>query len=188
MKKRELDEMETLAVERLNKIWNEKKRALDLTQERVSLMCGWSGQSAFSQYLHARVPLNFEAVLRLSKVLRVHPTKIMPEIAPLLPKAEAEFEPGPELPDQFRKLPVVGVAQLGPDGFWLDQHDHNAKGDGYIEYLSRDINAYVLRVKGDSMSPTIRSGWLVVVEWARGLFAGYEERFTAQGSAFVSGS
>jgi phage repressor protein C with HTH and peptisase S24 domain len=68
------------------------------------------------------------------------------------------------LPEQWRKLPVVGTAQLGPDGYWEETGYPVGVGEGYIEFASRDPNAYVLRVKGESMSPTIRSGWLVVVE------------------------
>lgn len=84
-KNRELSESETEATKRLKKIWNEKKKDLKLSQEKLALECGWSGQSAFSQYYHGRVPLNTEAVLKLAKVLKVHPTEIMPEIAEFLP-------------------------------------------------------------------------------------------------------
>lgn len=33
-----------------------------------------------------------------------------------------------------------------------------------MEFFSRDPNAYALRVQGESMSPTIKSGWFVIVE------------------------
>lgn len=85
-KRRELTKAEKLAVDRLKKIWAVKKSELKLTQEAVGLACGWSGQVAFAQYLNGNVPLNIEAVLRLSKVFRIHPTEIMPEIQDLLPE------------------------------------------------------------------------------------------------------
>jgi phage repressor protein C with HTH and peptisase S24 domain len=85
-----------------------------------------------------------------------------------------ELEEGPLLPAQFRRLPVVGTAQLGPEGYWLETAYPVGRGEGYVEYVSRDEGAYVLRVKGNSMSPTIRSGWLVVIEpnsgYAPGMF------------------
>ncbi|MDD5269348.1 MAG: hypothetical protein PHO08_19905 [Methylococcales bacterium] len=53
---------------------------------RTCLRLEWSiCQSAFSQYLGGNVPLNIEAVLRLSKVLQIHPAEIMPDITELLP-------------------------------------------------------------------------------------------------------
>jgi hypothetical protein len=80
------------------------------------------------------------------------------------PAVYGDFEPGPDLPEMFRRLPVVGTAQLGPEGFWEETGYPVGRGEGYVEFVSRDPNAYVLRVRGNSMAPTIRNGWLVVVE------------------------
>jgi transcriptional regulator with XRE-family HTH domain len=85
MAKRELTDIEKNAHKKLRAIWNSKRKDLGLTQESVALACGWSGQTAFAQYINANTPLNIEAVLRISKVLNVHPTEIMPEIADILP-------------------------------------------------------------------------------------------------------
>lgn len=87
-KKRELSPNEIEAAKRLRKIWDAKKKELNLSQEKIAFECNWSGQSAFSQYYHGRVPLNTEAVLKLAKALQVEPTEIMPEIASLLPKSQ----------------------------------------------------------------------------------------------------
>lgn len=92
-KRRELTAAELEAAKALQQIWNTKKDELHLTQGKVAQFCGWSNESAFGAYLHARVPLNVEAVLRLSKILRVHPTEIMPEIADLLPTDNPVEEP-----------------------------------------------------------------------------------------------
>jgi hypothetical protein len=91
-KRRELTPSEINAAERLQTIWNEKKKALGLTQEKVAQLCEWSNQSAFGAYLLARVPLNTDAVLRLAKVLKVHPTDIMPELGALLPSSNPANE------------------------------------------------------------------------------------------------
>jgi phage repressor protein C with HTH and peptisase S24 domain len=80
------------------------------------------------------------------------------------PSDHVELEAGPDLPAHYRKLPVVGTAQLGPDGHWIETGYPVGKGEGYVEFVSRDENAYVLRVKGQSMAPAIRNGWLVVIE------------------------
>lgn len=88
-KERIFTQAETEAAERLKKIWESKKRELSLTQEKVAQLCDWGNQSAFGAYLHARVQLNTESVLKLAKVLQVHPTEIMPEIAALLPNNQS---------------------------------------------------------------------------------------------------
>lgn len=70
-------------------------------------------------------------------------------------------EPAPE---PYRKIPVVGTAQLGEDGFHLEMGFPVGHGDGFVSYASRDPNAYALRVKGDSMRPRIKPGEFVLVE------------------------
>ena len=97
--RRGLTAIEKDYLKRFKAIWAEKKQALNLTQEAVGLACGWSGQTAFSQYYRGVVPLNIEAVLRLSKILQVHPSEIMPEINDLLPEgrggatATSDYQP-----------------------------------------------------------------------------------------------
>lgn len=59
-------------------------------------------------------------------------------------------------------IPVIGIAQLGENGWY--EEALSAGSDGYIEHFSNDLDAYVLRVKGDSMFPAIRHNWYVVVE------------------------
>lgn len=54
----------------------------------------------------------------------------------------------------------MGTAQLGNDGYWLGLDN----SDGWVETWTRDEDAYALRLKGDSMAPAIRSGWVAVCE------------------------
>lgn len=74
-----------------------------------------------------------------------------------------ELEPGPDI-GSLRRAPLVGTAQLGMDGYWTEIDFPVGDGDGYLLIPSRDPNAYTLRVRGNSMHPAIRDGWLVVVE------------------------
>lgn len=83
--RRALTSEEVEYAKRLKVIWNRKKKQLNLTQEKLGLLCGWSGQSAVNQFLNGYTPLNTDAVLRLSKVLDVDPSEIMPEIKQWLP-------------------------------------------------------------------------------------------------------
>jgi phage repressor protein C with HTH and peptisase S24 domain len=73
---------------------------------------------------------------------------------------ESELEPGPDLTRPFRRTRILGTAQLGPDGFW----DALVVADGWVDVPSNDPDAYSLRVRGDSMAPAIRSGWVVWCE------------------------
>lgn len=63
-----------------------------------------------------------------------------------------------------RRIPVVGTAQLGTDGYWQETEHPVGVGEGYVQYQSKDANAYALRVKGDSMRPRIKPGEFVIVE------------------------
>jgi phage repressor protein C with HTH and peptisase S24 domain len=66
--------------------------------------------------------------------------------------------------DPRGRIPVVGTAQLGDDGYWHEQEFPVGHGDGHVRYYSDDPNCYALRVKGDSMRPRIKPGEFVVVE------------------------
>lgn len=81
------------------------------------------------------------------------------------------FEPGPALPG-YHRTPVVGLAQLGPDGYYDAIEFPVGHGDGYLDVPTRDPNAYALRVRGDSMFPAIRDGWYVVIEPNRTYYPG----------------
>lgn len=63
-----------------------------------------------------------------------------------------------------RRVPIVGTAKLGPDGFYEELSPVVGAGDGHIEIATEDPNAYGLRVRGQSMFPAIRDGWYVLVE------------------------
>ncbi|UZR29057.1 XRE family transcriptional regulator [Methylococcus mesophilus] len=72
-------------------------------------------------------------------------------------------ELGPELAPS-RRIPVLGTAQLGDNGYWAELEFPVGYGDGYVSFPSRDPKAYAVRCRGDSMRPRIRDGEFVVVE------------------------
>lgn len=67
-------------------------------------------------------------------------------------------------PRTMRRVPVVGTARLGENGYYEELQHPPGFGDGWVDGYSADPNAYALRVKGDSMHPAIRHGSFVVVE------------------------
>ncbi|WP_288357038.1 S24 family peptidase [uncultured Pseudomonas sp.] len=60
----------------------------------------------------------------------------------------------------FRPIPIVGIAQLGAEGYWTAL----SPSEGHINFPTHDKDAYALRLRGDSMSPAIRSGWVAIIE------------------------
>tara|TARA_R110000751_G_scaffold78736_1_gene158864 strand:+ start:7246 stop:7911 length:666 start_codon:yes stop_codon:yes gene_type:complete len=80
----------------------------------------------------------------------------------------SEFELGPEITKPFQRTKIVGTAQLGPDGYW----EALAEADGWLDVPTNDPDAYSLRVKGESMAPAIRSGWVVWCEPNHALIPG----------------
>lgn len=75
--------------ERLKAIYKSRKRDdRSLTQERVADLCGWSGQSAVSQYMNGKIPLNLTALLKLASALRFKPEEVSPRLAGLIQSGE----------------------------------------------------------------------------------------------------
>lgn len=71
----------------------------------------------------------------------------------------------PGIKGGIKTLKILGIAQLGPEGYW-DGFDN---AEGYIDVPSEDENAYALILRGDSMMPAIRSGWAAWCEPSKGL-------------------
>lgn len=64
----------------------------------------------------------------------------------------------------WRGIPVVGMAQLGDNGFWADIEYPVGHGDGFVDVPTKDKDAYALKCKGDSMRPRIKDNEYVVCE------------------------
>lgn len=77
--------------------------------------------------------------------------------------SECNVEGSPESL-HFTKVPVVGGAQLGTEGHWVNLQYPVGYGDGYISWPTKDPDAYALRCSGDSMKPRIKDGEYVVIE------------------------
>ena len=157
---------------RLREIYTARKQEAraqgqNLTQEQVGVMCEWrSPQSTFNQYVGGKLALNLDALMRLSKALNFSPEQVSPRLAQTIQHVaypsihQGNVEPGPPITSAPRRIEIVGTAQLGTDGYWIGLDN----SDGWVESWSRDEDAYALRLKGDSMAPAIRSGWVAVCE------------------------
>lgn len=67
----------------------------------------------------------------------------------------------------LQRIPVVGTAQLGDNGFWSELETPTGFGDGYIPFPAKGSNLYALRCRGDSMKPRIKHGEFVIVDPSR---------------------
>lgn len=65
---------------------------------------------------------------------------------------------------RFTEVPIIGGAQLGNGGHWTNMQYPVGFGDGYINWPTRDPDAYAVRCTGDSMKPRIKDGEYVVIE------------------------
>lgn len=74
---RELTPAQKIAAKHLRRIWEEKKRRLDLTQSRAGERLGMS-QGAVGHYLAGRRGLNPQMVLQFARLLQEMPDSIWP--------------------------------------------------------------------------------------------------------------
>lgn len=113
-----------------------------------------------SQILTGSRKMGDQAALNLEEKLRLPSGTIaMPQIDAALPEARVFFD-APLNISNWRTVRIMGTAQMGDNGYWYEFED----GDGAIDVISTDPDAYALRVRGDSMAPAIRNNWVVWCE------------------------
>ena len=121
-----------------------------------------------SQILTGSRKLGDQAALNLEEKLGLPSGTIaMPQIDQVSAEPKAFFEGSLEI-NNWRTVRIVGTAQMGDNGYWYEFDD----GDGTIDVISTDPDAYALRVRGDSMSPAIRNNWVVWCEPNSALVSG----------------
>ena len=70
------------AVQNLRRIWEERKKSLEINQSQAAESLGWT-QGAFSQYLNNITELHDEAIAKLANFLEVDPLEIDPAFRPI---------------------------------------------------------------------------------------------------------
>ena len=168
MKKRELEDWEKtecFALKAAIDSFNEgKPRKECLTQGKIADALGIN-QGSVSSYLNGYNALNVKVAsviaALISRPVEAFSPRLAKEISELARLGlESNVEQGPPITSPPRRIDIVGTAQLGPDGYWVGINE----SDGWVETYSRDEDAYALRLRGDSMSPAIRNGWVAVCE------------------------
>jgi phage repressor protein C with HTH and peptisase S24 domain len=133
-----------------------------MSQAALAKACKWASQSRVGNYEKDTREPSLDDIALMADVLRI------PKEWLLLGEGGGQFdmddasnvEQGPPIVSPYRAIPIVGTAQMGAEGYWyaLDE------GEGVVDVPSKDPGAYALRLRGDSMAPAIRSGWIAVCE------------------------
>ncbi|TFH85283.1 transcriptional regulator [Billgrantia azerbaijanica] len=156
---------------------DQKAEGRPATQEHLAHLCGWSGQSAFSQYAKARIPLNLEALAKLSKALNVDPDQISPRLAEMLPKERSNADMVAHKVGHDGGPPAIGEVDVpyyrevelaaGAGQFEV------VENHGYTKRLPLSaldeagvapVDAACATLVGDSMSPLIQDGTAVAID------------------------
>ncbi|WP_162932145.1 LexA family transcriptional regulator [Solimonas sp. K1W22B-7] len=172
MKRRELSPHEKAAALELRRLWDVQKGPLGLTQERVAFQFGWKQQSAVSQYLNGVIPLNLEALVKFSDLLRAPAEEIFPDLARKLPRGATVESLGISLTsDVVYVSKVTGAKLAGGRGEIIHDFEEVDKSHSFRREwmaqagLSPD-KCKLWDVTGDSMSPTLNHGDSVMIHTA----------------------
>lgn len=128
-------------------------------------------QSAMSRLISGKIPRP-ETLRPVAEFFEVDPSVFQTDMAATECAIKLGIERGfADAPmyagvpsQQRRKIPVVGTAKMGNDGFYEEISSIAGAGDGEIDFFSNDKHSYGLKVRGNSMAPAIRDGWYVIVE------------------------
>lgn len=161
---------------RLKAIYTARKvEDRSLNQDKVAEACGWSGQSAVSQYMTGKIALNLPALLSLSRALRFPPESVSPRLAETMQTANnAPMINSPGTGDWHRNttnmgsagrlLPVIGYVKAvafieAGEGFAAEEAEEWVEAGG-----AAGPRSFILRVEGKSMEPDFSPGDKVVID------------------------
>lgn len=171
---------------RLKAIYEQRKSAAkaagrSLTQADVAEACGWSGQSAFSQYATGKVPLNVEALLKLAKALNFDASEVSSRLLSTVASVQQDrIQPGVKLgsietwddetplDDDEVYVPFLHEVELAAgSGRFAIEESANSR----LRFNKKDLrhngvqfsNAKCVKVGGNSMVPVLRDGATVGV-------------------------
>jgi transcriptional regulator with XRE-family HTH domain len=136
------------------KKWNELAKARmkeqRLTQEKLAETLGVT-QGAIAHWLSGRREPDLATINRILSAVGLPGLQM-----------GSESNVGQPIPitTPFKDIPIVGIAQLGAEGYWTAL----SPSEGHVAFPTKDPDAYALRLRGDSMSPAIRSGWVAIIE------------------------
>ncbi|MBG6240464.1 MAG: helix-turn-helix domain-containing protein [Candidatus Symbiopectobacterium sp. Clec_Harlan] len=140
---RQVTDQDKQTATRLKRIWDEKKKALGLTQEKAADALGFNTQGAVSQYLNGKVPLNTDTVIKFAKLLRVTPEEIKPELADLLcyvrETSNDSLNQAPELFISPKEMAILKLINQLPESERTQLHEALEDRKRYYDRLFEEI-------------------------------------------------
>jgi phage repressor protein C with HTH and peptisase S24 domain len=88
----------------------------------------------------------------------------LPKYRPVAVEATSDVEDAPAIIGTPRLLPVAGRVQAGEDGLLHIDDFPPEQPEGYVVWFTSCVEAYALRVRGESMSPRYLPGEFVGVD------------------------
>lgn len=161
---RVITEKDRANAQRLKAIYNAKKKPLGITQVELAKQIGMK-QGAAAQYINGHIALNYEAVIRFAKALKVDPWDIDPELNVL--NATGEVTSREVAVDVKQTLSGSGKPQqkaitIRYDGMPDKLLGFEADSDSYTPFLKQGDIAIIDR----SLQPEV--GDDIIVEFANG--------------------
>jgi transcriptional regulator with XRE-family HTH domain len=163
-----------------------RKRGESITQDAMAAACGWSSQSAAWQYLHGHIPLNIDALTKISAYLEVPAVEISPHLARQI---EASVPPTLSARGQLTGSTPPALENAYPAGDQVSVALFNARGsmgegipvpeseivlgniDLSAEWIRNTLpkitsprNLRFIEGKGPSMEPTFADGDILLVD------------------------
>lgn len=163
-----------------------------MSQQELANACGWESQSRIGNYERGTRQPNLQDLEKLAGALGVTFTDLVAgqdrlgsttqitsqrQVQLIEHDVSAAIDQGLSKRTGWAKdgrVPVVGNAQLGNEGFFEALDFPPGHGDGYLNIHSDDPDAYGLRVTGDSMLPRIKNGEFVLIEPNKSFCSGDE--------------
>ncbi|MEA1765600.1 S24 family peptidase [Pseudomonas syringae pv. tomato] len=148
-----------------------------LSQQALAHACGWESQSRIGNYEKGTRQPSLQDIRKISDTLGVSFVNLVAftddNAQPLVVKLK---DSAPRLTGKAKegRVPVVGTAQLGNEGYFDALDFPPGHGDGYLNIHSDDPDAYGLKVTGDSMLPRIKNGEFVLIEPNKSYVSGDE--------------
>jgi phage repressor protein C with HTH and peptisase S24 domain len=153
-----------------------------LSQQELAHACGWESQSRIGNYEKGTREPSLQDLKKIADALGVDIPELLNQSDKVLvtPRhnREAHLRTKPGTLDtpmdgharwesgktKAGRVPVVGNAQLGEEGYFEALDLPAESQDGYINIHSDDPDAYGMRVMGDGMLPRIKNGEFVLIE------------------------
>lgn len=131
--------------------------ARGLRQVTISKVIGIT-PSTVSQIVSGKSGISNQVLQALKREYGLNPDWIRTGEGDMLLKREKPPEP------QLKRIPVLASIPAGPWEHWLDTYVMGF-GEDFIEYPEmRGENLFAIRVKGDSMSPMLNPGDILIID------------------------